>query len=152
VIPNLADSECVPYNLTTYESTTGDQFYIFCDGVFQSSADLYFTIASDFYTCIDGCALWNKNASVPCVGVSFDLGVYGPEGEGKGSWCMYRWGVSEDSFNYVKGWSTAQLIVNGNSSVVRPLESYGLELMHMHRPRRQRQLVLLQVRSLLEKQ
>lgn len=56
---------------------------------------------------------------MPCVGVSFGLGVYGPEGEGKGSWCMYRWYATENNFEYVKGWDTAQLVVKGNSSVVR---------------------------------
>jgi hypothetical protein len=74
------------------------------------AGDLHFSLASDFVSCINGCAEWNTNSSLPqCIGISFALGIYGPAGQGKGSWCMYRWVISQENLEYEKGWSVALL-------------------------------------------
>lgn len=127
MIAGLEDPVCLPHNQTVYTSPIGAQFFIFCEGVFPVTVDdaqfgdLYFTIVPDFLTCVNGCAEWNQNTSLPqCLGISFALGVYGPEGEGKGSWCMYRWNIGEGNFVYTQGWSVARLQTYSNiSSTVR---------------------------------
>lgn len=40
---------------------------------------------------MNGCATWNTNATMLCVGVSWLGGTFGPYGEAGGSQCYYKW-------------------------------------------------------------
>src|SRR5438105_2961997 len=115
MIPNpTGNTNCAPLNRTTYQSSTGATYDIYCTSSLNSgevgvlSGDLFFTYAPDFFSCLNGCAIWNTNASLPqCGGVSFDAQVYGPGGSTGGGWCIYRWAVHGPF--YAEGWDSAQL-------------------------------------------
>jgi hypothetical protein len=52
---------------------------------------LYLNHTLDFQGCMNGCAMWNTNSTVPCVGVSYIGGIFGPKGDAGGSQCFYKW-------------------------------------------------------------
>jgi hypothetical protein len=87
-------SECLASNNTGYFATTGVEFDVFC-GVNFIGLDFYLSFQSDFYSCINSCADWNTNTtnSEACVGVSYNGGVYGPQGQAGGSQCFFKFSM-----------------------------------------------------------
>ena len=55
------------------------------------SDSLYLDHTVNFDACMNGCAEWNLNNNVSCIGVSYIGGIFGPAGEAGGSQCFYKW-------------------------------------------------------------
>jgi len=133
------NTNCAPLNRTTYQASTGATYNIYCTSgliageVGVSSGDLFFRYAPDFLSCLDGCAIWNTNASLTqCEGVSFDAQVYGPGGSTGGGWCVYMWGVHGP--DYSEGWDSAQLksIVRFLSILLNPSDDINDYIIFYH--------------------
>ena len=87
-------SECLANNETGFRATSGAEFDVFC-GINFIGLDFYLSYPSDFYSCINSCADWNTNSTnaETCVGVSWNGGVYGPEGQAGGSQCFFKFSM-----------------------------------------------------------
>jgi hypothetical protein len=59
---------------------------------------------------VNGCAEWSVNNTVACVGVSWGMGTYGPEGIAGGSQCFFKW-TMQGSGAYSDITDGAQLLV-----------------------------------------
>lgn len=85
--------QCV--NESTYVSTTGSVFELFCE-LDWNHGDFFFGLFLDFFSCINYCAQWNLNNTIPCVAVSYSEGVYGPLGPAGGSLCALKFELLEN--------------------------------------------------------
>jgi hypothetical protein len=76
-------------NNKTYTSN-GSTFNINCNTSWGATA-LFLTYTPDFETCIEQCAIWNRQNAGKCAGVTWTDGTYGPLGVSGGSECLYFW-------------------------------------------------------------
>ena len=113
--PRPTDTECLENNGGTYKSTTGAVFDVFCYKGWGGN-DIHLNFTTEYFSCINGCALWNTHSTNQCVGVTYGPGQYGPDGEGGGSQCYYKW-VMPGSVGYSPAGDAARLKLEGYSPI-----------------------------------
>lgn len=87
---------CSEITTPTY-SSGGIVFDIQCNMYWPYAADIYTTFTVDFSTCIAQCVKWNTAQSDKCVGVTWAVGLYGPNGAAGGSQCFLLWQLGLNS-------------------------------------------------------